>query len=392
MQREEKANLTEEIMLDFADKTGLTESGSPPRRYLWTDAFAVCNFLELYHGSQERSWLDLAVKLVDQVHHTLGHQRPDAAKSGRLSGLEGEEGELHPTRGGLRIGKKINERAPDEPVDERLEWERDGQYYHYLTKWMRALRCLSRATGEARYLRWGLELAQTAHRAFRCNSAPDGAPGLYWKMSTDLRRSLVPSVGQHDPVDGLVTFCELQLAAKAFKQQNLPDLEREIKDLEEMCRNRNYSTNDSLGIGSLLADSCRAFELIVHEAFPDAMLFKQMVQDAVLSLEDLGGGFLDQQARYRLAFRELGLSIGIKGAARLARLSEEYPDAQGEELMSWLQVQMEGMQWFHRLPERIEQFWIEEKKRGSEHWRSHGDINPVMLATSLAPGQVLRSA
>lgn len=390
MQKDEKMNLVEEIMLDFADRTGLTETGSPPRRYLWTDAFAVCNFLELYHASQQRSWLELALKLVDQVHHTLGRQRTDGAKSGWLSGLEAEEGELHPTRGGLRIGKKVNERAQDEPMDERLEWERDGQYYHYLTKWMRALRCVSRATGEAKYLAWGMELAQTAHRAFRFSSAPDGAPGLYWKMSTDLRRSLVPSVGQHDPVDGLVTFCELRLAARGFKE-DLPDLEQEIKDLEGMCRNRDYSTGDCLGIGSLLADACRSFELLVREAFPDTDLFKRMVQDALLSLEDLGGGFLDQPARYRLAFRELGLSIGIKGGARLARLSEEYPEAQEEELMSWLQARLQGMPWFHRLPDRIERFWLEEKKKRSEHWRSHGDINSVMLATSLAPGQFLKS-
>jgi hypothetical protein len=35
-----------ELMQAFAERTGLTGS-RPQRRYLWTDAFAVCNFLGL---------------------------------------------------------------------------------------------------------------------------------------------------------------------------------------------------------------------------------------------------------------------------------------------------------------------------------------------------------
>jgi len=31
-------------------------------------------------------------------------------------------------------GKALNERGADEPVDEHLEWNRDGQYFHYLTR------------------------------------------------------------------------------------------------------------------------------------------------------------------------------------------------------------------------------------------------------------------
>lgn len=38
----------EKIMLEFAYETGLS-SNLKPRRYLWTDALAVCNFLELHH-------------------------------------------------------------------------------------------------------------------------------------------------------------------------------------------------------------------------------------------------------------------------------------------------------------------------------------------------------
>ena len=56
-----------DLMRRFAQRTGLT-SDRPLERYLWTDAFAVCNFLGL--GETE-----LALRLVNQVHHTLGRHR-----------------------------------------------------------------------------------------------------------------------------------------------------------------------------------------------------------------------------------------------------------------------------------------------------------------------------
>ena len=65
-----------------------------------------------------------------------------------------------------RIGKPLPERGPDEPLDERLEWDRDGQYFHYLTKWMHALDQVARATGEPTLQPWARELADAAHRAF----------------------------------------------------------------------------------------------------------------------------------------------------------------------------------------------------------------------------------
>src|SRR3989442_449178 len=114
------------ILDEFAARTGLT-SAAKPRRYLWTDAFAVYTWLGL-----ER--VDLAQRLVQQGHEVLGVSRDPE----------------HPTARGLRIGKPLPERAPDEPFDPELEWERDGQYYHHLTKWMHGLQRTARASGEAR--------------------------------------------------------------------------------------------------------------------------------------------------------------------------------------------------------------------------------------------------
>jgi len=118
------------VMLDFAERTGLVGERAPTR-YLWTDAFAVCNFLELEHRTGDKTYREIALRLVDQVHHLLGRHRADDPREGWISGLGEEEGEQHPAIGGLRIGKALNERSPDEPLDERLEWDRDGQYFHY---------------------------------------------------------------------------------------------------------------------------------------------------------------------------------------------------------------------------------------------------------------------
>jgi hypothetical protein len=135
-----------EIMTEFARNTGLSPVKKSPKRYLWTDAFAVCNFLELYRQTNEERYRDLALHLVDQVHDVLGRHRDDDRRKGWISGLSEQEGREHPTRGGLRIGKNLNERKPEEPYDDRLEWDQDGQYFHYLTKWMHALNRVSRVT------------------------------------------------------------------------------------------------------------------------------------------------------------------------------------------------------------------------------------------------------
>ena len=109
-----------DIMMDFARSTGLSPATESPRRYLWTDSFAVCNLLGLYDQTKDVHFTDLALKLVDQVHSTLGRYRQDDTRIGWISGLGEREAKAHPTAGGLRIGKKLKERRRTEPHDERL--------------------------------------------------------------------------------------------------------------------------------------------------------------------------------------------------------------------------------------------------------------------------------
>ncbi|WP_292365942.1 hypothetical protein, partial [Methanoculleus sp. UBA208] len=245
-----------DLMAEFAGLTGLDPPGARPRRYLWTDAYAACNYLELFHRTGDGVYRDLALRLVDLVHHTLGRHREDDPRTGWISGLPDEEGEAHPTRGGLRIGKPLPERGPDEPFDERLEWERDGQYYHYLTKWMHALNRVSRTTGDPTYTRWAVELAEIAHTAFAYTPSSGGRKRMYWKMSNDLSRPFVPAMGQHDPLDGVVTYSELRAAAGGI------DLSPEIADMARICRGGNLATDDPLSIGGLLFDAGRIVQIL----------------------------------------------------------------------------------------------------------------------------------
>ena len=374
-----------EIMTEFAELTGLAQEGKVPRRYLWTDAFAVCNFLGLYRQTGDSKYKDLALLLVDQVHNILGRHREDDSRTGWISGLDEEEGEMHPTKGGLRIGKKMNERGPSDHFDESLEWDRDGQYYHYLTKWMHALTRVSRVTGDRTYNTRAIELAKTVHARFVYVPSFGNQKRMYWKMSIDLSRPLVPSMGHHDPLDGFITYNQLQLcAADDLKKTPGPDLREEITDMENICREKSWETDDPLGIGGLLCDACRVAQMIVSKDLDQIDLLEILLDASLQGLVSFSRtNSLNLPADYRLAFRELGLSIGVRAVKKLQGLIEEKPGIFKER--HTLHEHIEALMRYSSLIETIEGFWLERTSRESRSWRDHLDINMVMLATSLAP-------
>jgi len=345
-------------------------SGRPPRRYLWTDAFAVCNFLALERATGDATHAELALKLVEQVHRTLGRHRSDDGRRGWISGLPEREGEAHPTLGGLRIGKPLPERGPGEPFDDRREWDRDGQYFHYLTKWMHALDRMARSTGRAMFSTWARELAEAAHRAFTVEPHPGDRKRMYWKMSIDLTRPLVPSMGHHDPLDGFVTSVQLDATARALGSPAQPGLAEARADFASMIAPAELATSDPLGLGGLLVDIYRVEQLLRGGASEDLA----GLRDALLAAALLGllhyveGPDLRLPATRRLAFRELGLAIGLAGIARLEPVGGFEPLAR-----------------FAPLRSEIESFWRAPAHREVETWREHEDINDVMLATSLVP-------
>jgi hypothetical protein len=378
-------DIVQVLMEEFAARTGLAPKGAAPvHRYLWTDAFAVCNYLALYEQSRRDEHLHLALNLVDQVHETLGRHRGDDPRSGWISGLGEGEGRLHPTAGGLRIGKRMPERQSHEPFDEGLEWERDGQYYHYLTKWMHALCCLSRVIDNPAYSAWAAELAGRAHKAF-CYTGPDGDKRMFWKMSIDLSRAQVTSMGHHDPLDGLVTCLEIRRATAQSHDDVSKHLDPALTDLEEMCRGVNWTTPDPLGLGGLLADAWRLVQLQnIGERIPLQELLQNTLNAAVVGLSIYSrDNSMHLPAANRLAFRELGLAIGLQAVDRIESHVSRNPDlSRGEHRVTPL---LDALQHYMPLLDQIEQFWLDPENREVPSWKEHHDINMVMLATSLAP-------
>ena len=366
---------TAAIMLDFAERTGLT-SQAEPQRYLWTDAFALHNLLDLYRETGDPSYRRLATDLIDQVHGVLGRYRTDDARTGWLSGLPEEEGAQSPTRGGLRIGKPLPERGPAEPFDEALEWDRDGQYFHYLTRWMDALASAAVILGEPRYERLARDLALAVFPRFLVRSSSGDPVGLAWKMSIDLSRPLVAGMSPQDALDGYVTFRRIDSGGQ---EERAADLEEEIAILRDLSARGGWGTADPLGTGGLLMS---AFELaLLPDRTPaEERLVGDLLAGAAAGLE----AYLSQEplrapASRRLAFRELGLAIGLSTLPAIAAQADRSPSLAGA-IEPHLTILMK-----HRnIGAQVVEFWSDPEHHEVPTWRDHRDINEVMLATALA--------
>jgi hypothetical protein len=238
---------------------------------------------------------------------------------------------------------------------------------------MHALDRIARSTGRAIFSSWACELAEAAHRAFTYQPHPGGRKRMYWKMSIDLTRPLVPSMGQHDPLDGFVT--SLQLGATARTLGSPADLPAEASaDFASMIDPAQLATSDPLGLGGLLGDACRTQQLL-DGAGPESLVG---LRDALLAASLLGlrryaeGPDLRLPASHRLAFRELGLAIGLAGAHAFAQVPG-----------------FEELARFAPLGTGNESYWRAPAHREVDSWREHQDINDVMLATSLVPNGFL---
>ena len=88
-------------------------------------------------------------------------------------------------------------------------------------------------------------------------------------------------------------------------------------------------------------------------------------------------------AGFRLAFRELGLSIGLRAVEKIRKLIEQKSDLFRKKDL--LHLLLKALSRYAGLREIIEKFWLEGANREAGSWIAHHDINRVMLATSLAP-------
>jgi len=207
---------------------------------------------------------------------------------------------------------------------------------------------------------------------------------MYWKMSIDLSYPLVASMGLHDPLDGLVTYSQLQTTATEAPDDSGEDLRAKIGDMADMCKGKNWTTDDPLGIGGLLSDAFRVAQLMVKGHFAQRDLLGDLLEASLVGLKDFTrGNSLKLPADYRLAFRELGLSIGLGAVERLWKLVGRNQQAFGED--HDLKAQMEALKQYGAIREVVDQFWLQSEGQESEGWTAHRDINMVMLATSLSP-------
>lgn len=377
-----------ELMAAYAARTGIGApgtagiAGAALRRYLWTDAFAVCAFLALHRATGDAGALQSARQLVDLVHAVLGRHRGDDGRSGPLSGLPEADAQRHPTRGGLRIGKPRPERRAGEPFDERAEWDRDGQYLHYLTRWMHALARMAAVTGERRYADWGAELLLAAHAAF-AHAGPDGRRRLWWKASIDLRRPLVASMGQHDPLDAMLAALELQSVLRTRGDPAAAgQLEPVVVDLRGMGAGIDLVTHDPLGIGGLLGGSAAVAQWLARGESADVDLLQRLLAAAARGLLAFEAGSpLQAPPEKRLAFRELGLAIGLSAVPRLVAIVSVVSACSGAAVASLV-----GAVARHAgLGARLRATWLDPHHRATAAWHAHQDIDEVMLAASLAP-------
>ncbi|GLB42655.1 hypothetical protein LshimejAT787_1201040 [Lyophyllum shimeji] len=252
-------------------------------RYLWTDAFGVCDFLTLHGLTGETKFLTCAHNLIETVHGVLGKTR-----DGRLR-LPGATDD-NPLGGGLRIGKLAESGA-----------DGDGQYHHYLTVWMFALNRYSVAAKDPKYNSLAIQCAKAIHPKFVV--ARDTArPRMYWKMAMDLSRPLVSTQGNRDPFDGYTVFSILD----EHKQPGEEGLEYEMEVYKKMMNFlwSSYHSSDSLGLGMTLWTAAWK---------GDEEWARFMKDRAVEGLRELEMGLeFDNDTRRRLAFREFGAVMGVK--------------------------------------------------------------------------------
>ena len=208
---------------------------------------------------------------------------------------------------------------------------------------------------------------------------------MAWKMSTDLSRPLVASMGQHDPLDGLITCAQLGTTAALLSNGvQGPDLQRAISDFVAMIEHIDLRTEDPLGLGGLLADGYRVAQLMVRGVFADGVLLKRLLAAAQEGLVHYSRhGDWQQPASRRLAFRELGLAAGLAAIERLQKdMDWGHRRAFGsDELRAWVHA----LGSYIGLRDVIVSAWLAPEHQRVYTWSEHRDINEVMLATSLVP-------
>jgi hypothetical protein len=97
----------------------------------------------------------------------------------------------------------------------------------------------------------------------------------------------------------------------------------------------------------------------------------------------LAGRYLSQPASHRLAFRELGLAIGLRALPMIADAitKDRSRLGSGPSLRRTVDLILP----YESFSEKIVSFWMPHAQHHDASWQAHQDINDVMLATALIP-------
>jgi hypothetical protein len=200
-------------------------------------------------------------------------------------------------------------------------------------------------------------------------------------------------MGHHDPLDGLVTCAQLDATAAWLEPASGSRLADAAADFAAMLEPGQLATPDPLGLGGLMSDAYRVEQLLQQGAWPtDEDLVEALLAAILAGLHRYARHpDLQSPASHRLAFRELGLAIGLAAVERM------HQDAQREpgrfRASAGARAALEQLSRYAPLRAQIESFWLALEHRRGRAWLDHEDINDVMLATALVPESflVLRS-
>jgi hypothetical protein len=195
-------------------------------------------------------------------------------------------------------------------------------------------------------------------------------------MSIDLSRPLVPSMGHHDALDGFITCAQLRATVSPSPDGSEgPSLEWTQAGFGAMVDMAGLVTEDPLGLGGLLMAACR-FEQVdggpTHEALLGALLVSALEGVEHYARQN----DLRRAASQRIAFRELGLAIGLQAIELMDERTRDRVE---------LNTLIEGIKPYAPVGSAIESCWRARHNQETSSWLAHRDINEVMLATRLAP-------
>jgi hypothetical protein len=104
-------------------------------------------------------------------------------------------------------------------------------------------------------------------------------------------------------------------------------------------------------------------------------------------LKAVDAGKLAKPVTNRLAFRELGLAIGLKAVPAIVHVIEE--GGNHFEKRGGLSRSIDLLQRHMSIKDEIISAWLAYAEHQDKIWRAHQDINEVMLATALMPNTFL---